>query len=63
MNVQGRIPVCGMISTYNGGGEGVSNLFALIYGRVRMEGSFRATSRTLTAKFAEDMTGWLKKAG
>jgi NADPH-dependent curcumin reductase CurA len=24
MNVHGRIPVCGMISTYNGGGEGVN---------------------------------------
>src|SRR5690606_7104763 len=30
MNVRGRIPVCGMISTYNGGGEGVKNLFSLI---------------------------------
>jgi len=60
MNVRGRIPVCGMISTYNGGGEGVRNLFALIYGRVRMEGFVASDFGNLNARFVEDMTGWLK---
>jgi NADPH-dependent curcumin reductase CurA len=60
MNVRGRIPVCGMISTYNGGGEGVRSLFSLIYGRIRMEGFVSSDFPHLNAKFAEDMTGWLK---
>jgi len=38
MNLKGRIPVCGMISTYNGGGDGVRNLSNMIYKRIRMEG-------------------------
>jgi NADPH-dependent curcumin reductase CurA len=60
MNVRGRIPVCGMISTYNGGGEGVRNLFNLIYGRVRMEGFVASDFGHLNAAFLADMTGWLK---
>ena len=60
MNVRGRIPVCGMISMYNGGGEGVHNLFALIYGRIRMEGFVASDFPHLQARFVEDMTGWLK---
>ena len=49
-----------MISTYNGGGEGVRNLFSLIYGRVRMEGFVASDFPHLNAQFVEDMTGWLK---
>jgi hypothetical protein len=60
MNVRGRIPVCGMISTYNGGGEGVHNLFNLIYGRVRMEGFVASDFGHLNERFVADMTGWLK---
>ena len=60
MNVRGRIPVCGMISMYNGGGEGVHNLFALIYGRIRMEGFVASDFPHLQAQFVSDMTGWLK---
>lgn len=60
MNVRGRIPVCGMISTYNGGGDGVKNLFNLIYGRVRMEGFVASDFPHLQAAFVSDMTGWLK---
>ena len=60
MNVRGRIPVCGMISTYNGGGEGVKNLFNLIYGRIRMEGFVASDFGHLNAAFVSDMTGWLK---
>jgi NADPH-dependent curcumin reductase CurA len=60
MNVRGRIPVCGMISTYNGGGEGVHGLFNLIYRRGRMEGFVGSDVPHLTAAFVEDMTRWLK---
>lgn len=60
MNVRGRIPVCGMISTYNGGGDGVTGLFNLIYRRVRMEGFVSTDFAHLNAAFLADMTGWLK---
>ena len=60
MNQNGRIPVCGMISTYNGGGEGVRNLSAIIYGRVTMRGFVASDFPHLNAAFLSDMTGWLK---
>jgi NADPH-dependent curcumin reductase CurA len=60
MNIRGRIPVCGMISTYNGGGEGVAGLFNLIYRRVRMEGFVATDFAHLNSQFVADMTGWLK---
>jgi NADPH-dependent curcumin reductase CurA len=60
MNPGGRIPVCGMISTYNGGGEGVRNLFLLIYGRVTMKGFIASDFGHLNAAFVADMTAWLK---
>ena len=60
MNVHGRIPVCGMISTYNGGGEGVRNLSSLIYSRIRMQGFVASDFPHLNAAFVSDMTGWLK---
>jgi NADPH-dependent curcumin reductase CurA len=60
MNLRGRIPVCGMISTYNGGGEGVHGLFNLIYRRVRMEGFVGSDFPHLNAAFVDDMTRWLK---
>jgi NADPH-dependent curcumin reductase CurA len=60
MNVRGRIPVCGMISTYNGGGDGVRQLSNMIYKRVRMEGFVASDFGHLNAAFVADMTGWLK---
>jgi NADPH-dependent curcumin reductase CurA len=60
MNVRGRIPVCGMISTYNGGGEGVVGLSNMIYRRVRIEGFVASDFAHLNAAFLTDMTGWLK---
>jgi NADPH-dependent curcumin reductase CurA len=60
MNLRGRIPVCGMISTYNGGGEGVRNLFNMIYKRIRMEGFVATDFAHLNAAFLSDMTEWLK---
>lgn len=60
MNVWGRIPVCGMISTYNGGGEGVTNLFSLIYQRIRMQGFVTPDFAHLKPAFERAMTAWLK---
>ena len=60
MNQRGRIAVCGMISTYNGGGEGVRNLSTMIYSRIRMEGFVASDFPHLQAAFVSDMTGWLK---
>jgi NADPH-dependent curcumin reductase CurA len=60
MNVRGRIPVCGMISTYNGERAGVKNLSSMIYSRVRMEGFVASDFPHLNAQFQADMTGWLK---
>ncbi|TAJ73843.1 MAG: NADP-dependent oxidoreductase [Phenylobacterium sp.] len=60
MNVRGRIPVCGMISTYNGDREGVRNLSAIIYSRVRMEGFVASDFGHLRERFEADVTGWLK---
>jgi NADPH-dependent curcumin reductase CurA len=60
MNVGGRIPVCGMISTYNGGGDPVSGLFNVIYRRVTLQGFVASDFGHLNAQFVADMTGWLK---
>jgi NADPH-dependent curcumin reductase CurA len=60
MNVHGRIPVCGMISTYNGGGEAVSGLSNIIYRRVNIQGFVASDFGHLNAAFLSDMTGWLK---
>jgi hypothetical protein len=60
MNVRGRIPVCGMISGYNGGGEPVRGLFNMIYRRVRMEGFVASDFTHLNAAFQSEMSAWLK---
>ena len=60
MNNRGRIPVCGMISTYNGEREGVRNLSSVIYSRVRIEGFVGGDFPHLMERFYADMTGWLK---
>ena len=49
-----------MISTYNGGGEGVRNLSNMIYRRVRMEGFVATDFAHLNAAFMSDRTTWLK---
>ena len=60
MNVRGRVPVCGTISSYNGAPQAVYGLFNLIYKRVRMEGFVATDFAPLSATFMRDMTGWLK---
>jgi len=59
MNQHGRIPVCGMISTYNGGGDGVRNLARIIYKRVRIEGFVMTDFADLRPTFEAEMAGWL----
>jgi NADPH-dependent curcumin reductase CurA len=60
MNTLGRIPVCGMISTYNGGGEPVRGLSNIIYRRVDIRGFVGSDFPHLNEAFVSDMTGWLK---
>lgn len=60
MNPHGRVPLCGMISTYNGSGDPVRRLPAAIYGRVRLQGFVSSDFPHLNAAFATEMTGWLK---
>ncbi len=60
MNLQGRVAVCGMISTYNGEAAPVCALPAMIYGRLRLQGFVTTDFQHLAAAFAADMTGWLK---
>jgi len=60
MNVRGRIPVCGMISVYNGGGDPVSNLARLIYGRIRMEGFVASDFYSIMGQANADIAGWIK---
>lgn len=60
MNLRGRIPLCGMISTYNGAGEGVHNLFEMIYRRIRMQGFVSTDLAPLNDRFVADMTAWLR---
>lgn len=60
MNVRGRVPVCGTISSYNGSPQAVYGIFNLIYKRVRMEGFVATDFAPLSGAFTRDMTGWLK---
>ena len=60
MRLHGRIPVCGMISAYNGDGPGVHNLFNMIYKRVRMEGFVSTDFAHVQAEFQSEMSGWIK---
>ena len=60
MNVHGRIPVCGSISSYNGTPQPVYGMFNLIYKRVRMEGFVASDFVPLSGAFMRDMAGWLK---
>lgn len=60
MNEHGRVALCGTISSYNGEGEGVKNLFSMIYSRVSMRGFITPDLFHLQERFMSDMTGWLK---
>lgn len=62
MRPLGRIPVCGMISSYNNKGarsEGVTTLSNMIYNRVTMKGFVVYEFADMQAQFLSDMRGWI----
>ena len=62
MRPLGRIPVCGMISSYNSRGartEGVTTLSNIIYTRVTMKGFVATEFFPMRDQFLSDMRQWL----
>jgi NADPH-dependent curcumin reductase CurA len=62
MKPLGRIPVCGMISSYNNRGarsEGVTTLSNMIYNRVTMKGFVATEFYPMRDQFLADMRQWL----
>ena len=63
MNVGGRIPICGMISSYNNFGAlstGVTTLSNMVYQRIRMEGFVVYDFEDRRQEFLDDMRNWVK---
>ena len=60
MNPGGRIPVCGMISAYNGAPEPVYGLDSIVLKRVSIKGFGFTDFPHLEAAFQRDMTEWLR---
>ncbi|CAL5195367.1 unnamed protein product [Lathyrus oleraceus] len=62
MKLNGRIPVCGMISQYNlTQHEGVTNLAHLVYKRIRMQGFVVGDFYHLYAKFLEYVLPYIRE--
>jgi len=64
MNINGRIPLCGMISMYNNGptvAPGPSNLSSMIYKRVTMKGFVTPDFVSLQGQFQRDMAQWISE--
>lgn len=59
MNRYGRIPVCGMISSYGDSKPGVKNLAEIIYRRVRITGFGFDEFDDLKDRFREEMAFWI----
>jgi NADPH-dependent curcumin reductase CurA len=63
MRPHGRIPVCGMIATYNDAGvptPGPTNLSTMIYNRVTMTGFVSVEFLDRQPQFLQDMSGWIR---
>jgi len=63
MKVNGRIPICGMISTYNDDGTaspGPRNLTETIYKFITMKGFVVSAFGAQQPQFVKDMAGWIK---
>lgn len=60
MNLNGRIPVCGMIASYSDEKPGVRHLAEIIYRRVTIAGFGFTDFGDLVPKFEEEMEGWLR---
>jgi NADPH-dependent curcumin reductase CurA len=64
MRPLGRIPVCGMIASYNNAGslsEPVTALFNMIYNRLMMKGFVSYEFEPIRAQFLADMKRWIKE--
>lgn len=64
MRPLGRIPVCGMISSYNNKGarsEGVTTLSNMIYNRVTMKGFVMYEFFPRREEFLRDMRSWMRE--
>ncbi|HTE40394.1 MAG TPA: NADP-dependent oxidoreductase [Steroidobacteraceae bacterium] len=64
MRALGRIPVCGMISSYNNEGtlsDPITALFRMIYGRITMRGFVSYEFESLRPRFLDDMKGWIRQ--
>ena len=64
MRALGRIPICGMISSYNNRGsrsDGVTTLANMIYNRVTMKGFVAYEFFEMREQFLSDMRGWMKE--
>ena len=62
MKVFGRIPICGMISSYNNFGaisSGVTTLSNMVYQRITMQGFVVWDFNDRKAEFIDDMRSWL----
>lgn len=62
MKVFGRIPICGMISSYNNFGaisSGVTTLSNMVYQRITMQGFVVWDFNDRKSEFLDDMRGWL----
>ncbi len=63
MKINGRIPICGMISTYNDDGTaspGPRNLSETIYKFITMKGFVVSAFGAQQPQFVQDMAGWIK---
>lgn len=63
MKINGRIPICGMISTYNDDGTpspGPRNLTETIYKFITMKGFVVSAFAAQQPQFVQDMSGWIK---
>lgn len=62
VNLNARIPVCGMISVYNNEEPepGPRNLFSLIGNRVLMQGFIISDHGELADEFRDEVTGWIE---
>ena len=62
MNVHGRIPICGMISSYNNFGalsSGVTTLSNMVYQRITMKGFVVVDFEDRRQEFLNDMRNWV----
>ncbi len=63
MRAHGRIPICGMIATYNDDGQltpGPRNLTETIYKFITLKGFVVSAFTAQQPQFLKDMSGWIK---